>query len=510
MRPANRGDGGAVRREDAAQQVLGVMSDRDAGRLIAVAAGLTLAALAGELALIGHVELTFDEAYYVLWSRHLVWGYYDHPPMIAAWIRASTALFGPDEFGVRALGVIVFAAMPALVGMTGARLYGSARAGAFAACVWLTMPLVAGAVLATPDPPLVAFVTLAFCGLVEVWRGRGVGWALIGAALGLAALAKIDAAFFAAGVALAVVATPSLRRWLRSPAPYAAAALTLAICAPFLIWNAQHDWLTFGRQLSRVPAHRFAPSYLLEGVVALAGLANPFFFVIALAALRPAFRRGGGPALEAMRLPVLFGAPMTLYFAFHALHDRVEGNWAGPLYPLIAVVVGEAAARGPLWTRRAAWVGVAVGAAAIAAVYLHAATLWPTLGAKDPLARFGGWRELAISVDAEARAEGAAFVLARDYAAVSLLTYYGDGATPVLQSEEAARWRFRPPPAPNLFDAPGIAVAYVGADYPDLLRSRFRTVEWLERLPRKLGGVEVAAVDLYRVTDPIAPPIAPR
>ena len=138
------------------------------------------------------------------------------------------------------------------------------------------------------------------------------------------------------------------------------------------------------------------------------------------------------------------------------------------------------------------------------------ATLWPTLGAKDPLARFGGWRELAGSVDAEARAEGAAFVLARDYAAVSLLTYYGDGATPVLQSAEAARWRFRPPPAPNLFDAPGIAVAYVGADYPDLLRSRFRTVEWLERLPRKLGGVEVAAGDLYRVADPIAPPIAPR
>ena len=120
----------------------------------------------------------------------------------------------------------------------------------------------------------------------------------------------------------------------------------------------------------------------------------------------------------------------------------------------------------------------------------------------------GGRDPYADVVFARAHEEHAAFVLARGYAATSLLTYYGDGATPVLQSEEAARWRFQPPPAPNLFDAPGIAVAYVGADYPDLLRSRFRTVEWLERLPRKLGGVEVAAVDLYRVADPIAPPIA--
>jgi len=486
------------------------MTDRDGGRLVWAAAGLTLAALAGGLALIGRVELTFDEAYYVLWSRHLVWGYYDHPPMVAAWIRASTAVFGPGEFGVRALDVIVFAAMPALVGLTGARLFNSTRAGAFAACIWLTMPLVAGVVLATPDPPLVAFVALAFYGLVEVWRGAAVGWALVGIALGLAALAKIDAAFFGAGVALAVIATPSLRPQLRSPAPYVAAALALAVCAPFLVWNAEHDWLTFGRQLSRVPAHRFAPGYLLEGVATLAGLANPFSFAVALAALAPALRRGAGPAVEAARLPALFGAPMVVYFIFHALHDRVEGNWAGPLYPLIAILAGEAAARGPAWARRAAWIGVAVGAAAIAAVYLHAATLWPALGGRDPLARFGGWRELAQSIDAEARAQGAAFVLARDYPGVSLLTYYGDGATPVLQSEDPARWRFQPAPAPNLFDRPGIAVAYVGADYADQLRRRFRTVEWLERLPRKLGGIEVAAVDLYRVADPIAPPIAPR
>ncbi len=57
-------------------------------RLMTVAAVTCLALLAAQLWLIAHIELTFDEAYYTLWSRSLAWGYLDHPPMVAAWIRA--------------------------------------------------------------------------------------------------------------------------------------------------------------------------------------------------------------------------------------------------------------------------------------------------------------------------------------------------------------------------------------------------------------------------------------
>ena len=53
------------------------------------------------------LELTFDEAYYFLWSRSLAFGYLDHPPMVALLIRASTDLFGNSELGVRALSLIL-------------------------------------------------------------------------------------------------------------------------------------------------------------------------------------------------------------------------------------------------------------------------------------------------------------------------------------------------------------------------------------------------------------------
>ena len=460
---------------------------------------------AAQFALIGRFELTFDEAYYTLWSRDLAWGYFDHPPMIAAWIRASTTLFGPHEPGVRALDLVAFATIPALVGLTGARLFSSARAGVLAAAVWLTTPLIAGGFLATPDVPLTFFAIVALLGLVEVWRGREAAWALVGVALGLAALAKFTAIFLGCGVALALVATPSLRRCLRTFAPYAAAALALAIFAPFVLWNAQHDWQTFAKQFSRVPAHEFAPGHLLEFAAGQLAVGNPLWLVVAAVGLAPALVRRADEETEARRLPALYIAPAVLYFCIHALHDRVEANWTAPLYPAIAILAGEAAARGPQWAKRAAAVAGLIGATAITLIFAHVVSLWPPLGAADPLARFGGWREVARSVDAEAHAENAAFILAQTYGATSLLTYYGDGATPVMELREHARWIFQPPPEMKLFAASGLALGEPDFDYGKDLAQQFRRVEFIRRVERKLGDADVGDYELYRVADPIPP-----
>ena len=52
------------------------------------------------------LELHFDEAYYWLYSRNLDWGYFDHPPMVAALIFAGTKLFG-GYLGVRFFFVLL-------------------------------------------------------------------------------------------------------------------------------------------------------------------------------------------------------------------------------------------------------------------------------------------------------------------------------------------------------------------------------------------------------------------
>src|ERR1700735_5714908 len=51
--------------------------------------------------------LTFDEAYYWMWSQHLAFGYYDHPPGVALVIRLSTMIAGDTELGVRLVSILL-------------------------------------------------------------------------------------------------------------------------------------------------------------------------------------------------------------------------------------------------------------------------------------------------------------------------------------------------------------------------------------------------------------------
>ena len=56
-----------------------------------------------------------DRLYYWCWSRDLQLSYYDHPPMVAYMIRASTELFGNGIFAIRLPAVLRHALVVGLV-----------------------------------------------------------------------------------------------------------------------------------------------------------------------------------------------------------------------------------------------------------------------------------------------------------------------------------------------------------------------------------------------------------
>jgi 4-amino-4-deoxy-L-arabinose transferase-like glycosyltransferase len=497
------------------------------------AAWLGLFACAGSIALLalqalaaGRLELTFDEAYYTLWSRSLSFGYLDHPPMVALLIRASTSLFGGSELGVRALSLLVVGAMPALIAFIAWRLFGSAEKAALAALMWIAMPLVSiGAAFVSPDAPLVVFWTLGLAALVELWRTGERRWLIaLGLALGLALQSKFTAAFFAAGVALALVATPSLRRWLLSPALLAGLAVALMIFAPFVVWNAAHGWATFAKQLGRSGPSGFAPYYFAEFLVAQIGLMNPLVFaalVPALAAIPSRTPVSPRSRDEARRILACTIAPAAVYFLLHSLHDRVQGNWLAPLYPAAAILAADwvAESRRAAGSRFAAAIAKAalwaapIGFVVAALTFAEAMTGAVPLGPADPLARLEGFRGLARDLDAKARVEKAAYVLTQGYALTSLMTYYGDPALPLVQPEQRMRWIFEREPPESLFAAPGLALGEPGRHFDLILRMRFREVEPAGLLQRRQAGGALEAYELYRVADPYAPvmdPVCPR
>src|SRR6201993_738253 len=85
------------------------------------------------LSMLGSTDLEFDEAHYWMWSERLAPGYFSKGPGIAFAIRASTALFGANEFGVRFWSPLLAAATSLLLFYLGRRLAGEMAA------LWLVL-----------------------------------------------------------------------------------------------------------------------------------------------------------------------------------------------------------------------------------------------------------------------------------------------------------------------------------------------------------------------------------
>src|SRR6201998_2217230 len=135
------------------------------GRLRPNTALTLLARVALRLVAAAWTPLTFDEAYYWMWSKHLAGGYYDHPPMVAAVIRLGTMIAGDTEFGVRLVSILLALAVSWAVYRNAPILFGGTRVAA-TATVLLNVTLMAavGTMIVTPDAPLmVASSFVLFC-----------------------------------------------------------------------------------------------------------------------------------------------------------------------------------------------------------------------------------------------------------------------------------------------------------------------------------------------------------
>src|SRR6201993_118764 len=188
-------------------------------RLVRNTALTILALVALRLVAAAWTPLTFDEAYYWMWSKSLAGGYYDHPPMVALVIRAGTLIAGDTEFGVRLVSILLALPMSLAVYRSAEILFGGTRVAATAAILLnLTLMAAVGTLIVTPDSPLLvasSFVVLCLAKVLET--GRGAWWLAGGAAVGAALLSKYTALFFGPAILIWLVSAPKLRRWLVSP-----------------------------------------------------------------------------------------------------------------------------------------------------------------------------------------------------------------------------------------------------------------------------------------------------
>ena len=464
-------------------------------RLAAALAALTLL----RLIVAAFAPLAPDEAYYWVWSRALAPGYLDHPPMVALWIRAGTLLAGDTPLGIRLLGPLSVALGSILLADAAELLLPGRRAGLLAASLLnATLLFGVGAVIMTPDTPLLFFWTCCLWAAARWLRGGGAAWWLvIGLTAGLALASKYTAALLWLGIGLWLLATPALRHWLRRPAPWLGALLGVAVFAPVLAWNASHGWASFAKQGGRVvawdPAR--AAQFLGELLAAQAGLATPLVFLLCMAGVVAAVRFAWRTREPGWTLLAALSLPPILLFVQHAFGGRVQGNWPAIIYP--AAGIAAAGADGRFWQRLRS-PAMALGFAITALVYVQATLAPLDLPPRfDPSAlRLAGWDTLAAQVELARRQQGASFIAADQYGVAAELARELPGATQVVGIEP--RWSLFDLPAASLAGRIGILVRSARRG-DDVDRTPWSDVREIGQATRGRNGTIVETFGLFRV-----------
>jgi 4-amino-4-deoxy-L-arabinose transferase-like glycosyltransferase len=387
-----------------------------------------------------NVPLTADEAYYWTWSLHPAYGYTDHPPMVA-WLIGLGTTFGQGPGFVRLPFVLCEAIAAAAVGRAALLVTNSARAGAIALLLFALIPqtkLALGEAL--PDGAYMAAWALALWGAVALDRRPSLRNAV---GLGLALAAVVLSRTFGWALVVGVLAwslEPSRRARLW-PLLMCSAAIVVAGYAPFIAWNAAHNWENFAfsfqtRQHFGLAATRLLDISTVRFVIYAALLAAVTWFV--------ALRRAPRVTLVAWTALPLPAALFALSFV-----TTTESYWI--IGPAASVALGAGCA---LDVAAAGWRRGILAALGLGTAYTTAAALFLTLPEAAQAATFAAvpalrapfasgvyaFAPLAERLRALAAADDDAVVLTDRYETSAELLRYGVDSRLAIALPQQAQW----------------------------------------------------------------------
>jgi len=283
----------------------------------------------------GFTELMDDEAYYWVYSRHLDWGYFDHPPMIALLIRAGYTIFH-NELGVRILVVLINVLTLWLTW----ELIPQKHNRLFYLVMGAMGAMQIGGMLAVPDVPLIFFATLYFW----VYR-RFLGqqsWKntlLLGISMALMFYSKYHGVLL---VFFTLVSTPSLLRVFKF---YIACILTVLLYLPHLYWQYSHGYPSIQYHLVERNAPSYDISYSLDYILGQLLIFGPIagwliLYYAFICPIQSSFER----TLKVCLIGVL------AFFLFSTFKGRVEANWTVMVFTPAVILAHQAIIR-----RRGSW-----------------------------------------------------------------------------------------------------------------------------------------------------------
>src|SRR5690606_24803675 len=219
------------------------------------------------------MPLINDEAYYWAWSQRLDWGYFDHPPMVALWVKMGFSIF-QSELGVRLITIVA--------GASGYFLLGKMLEIKTKNQFWLYTSLFSSFVLfqafgfvTTPDSPLLFFGILYFIFLKKFLEKSDLVNALgLGLVMALLLYSKYH------GVLLIIFSLlPLSLKLIRNKYFYISVLFGILCYSPHLWWQFENDFVSVQYHLVRRNVfNQFKISNTTDYLASLAWASSPLLF----------------------------------------------------------------------------------------------------------------------------------------------------------------------------------------------------------------------------------------
>jgi len=207
-----------------------------------------------------------DEAYYWVYSRFPAWGYFDHPPMIALFIKAGFFLF-KNELGVRLMVVIAGTAILWVL----EEMLPKKDDILFYAIVCCMAILQLGGFMSLPDIPMLFFTALYFLIYRKfLLQASVINSFLLGLIIAMMLYSKYQTVLI---VLFTVASNPAL---LKKPQSYLVALVAVICFLPHLLWQIQNEFVSVKYQLiERHSGNSFRLTYVTEYLIGQILFAGP-------------------------------------------------------------------------------------------------------------------------------------------------------------------------------------------------------------------------------------------
>ena len=267
-----------------------------------------------------------DEAYYWVWSKNLAFGYFDHPPMVALWVKISDLVFN-GELGLRFMSTLGFTLMVLIIWDTIDLKEKWQHVTLFFLLIVSLALMQAFGFIITPDTPLLLFTALFLWSLKRFLDRESLLNSLL---LGFSMAGMLYSKYH--GILVIGFVVISDLKLLQSRKFWMAGLFGLFLFIPHLLWQYDNDFPSFIYHLKERSKKPYKISNTLShflNMIAIVGLTFPVIY-------KAFIRQKATDQFQRSLKFVVYG--FFVFFLFSTFKSQPQAQWLVVIsIPLILV-----------------------------------------------------------------------------------------------------------------------------------------------------------------------------